>query len=116
VLHAGVQVNSAATDSATVYTDFFRAVWEGPKYKLGGKQTLMKSLNARNVYKVGNPKLAKSILIVVEHQLAVGPATAGSGGHSRHWDGIFSIEHIMPQVLVASPSSVASCAICHANL
>lgn len=83
--------------SAGVYVSIFQPVWTDAQFELQGKHKLLMKLNGINVYK-RDGKLAKSVLLVLEHALAVGDGGSGSGGHSCRWQGRFSVEHIMPQV------------------
>ncbi len=96
-----------------MYHQVFRDVWLNEGF--GGKQRLLKSLKGRDLYRNGNNKTAKAVLLAVEHQLASGNRnrntsgnrnrnTAGAGGYSRRWEGILSVEHIMPQVCCCAPA------------
>lgn len=83
---------------AEVYAQVFRGVWLSTE-GFGGKQKLLQAVKGRDLYKNGNNKHAKAVLLAVEHQLATGDRlTAGAGGYSRRWEGTLSVEHIMPQV------------------
>ncbi|KAA6429721.1 MAG: hypothetical protein FRX49_00155 [Trebouxia sp. A1-2] len=82
---------------AEVYAQVFRGVWLSTE-GFGGKQKLLQAVKGRDLYKNGNNKHAKAVLLAVEHQLATGDRlTAGAGGYSRRWEGTLSVEHIMPQ-------------------
>ena len=94
-----LQGDALTASEAAVYKDFFQDVWERD---LGGKQKLLHKLKGAQVWKPNDNRTAKSILMVLEHQLAVGHGGPGSGGHSLRWTGTFSVEHIMPQVLVGA--------------
>ena len=91
-------VQVGITQQPTVmYNQMFRDVWLAEGF--GGKQKLLKAVKGRDLYRGSNNKIAKAVLLAVEHQLASGDRnTAGAGGYSGHWQGVLSIEHIMPQV------------------
>ena len=91
-----MQVDIALQPTA-MYNQVFRDVWLAEGF--GGKQKLLKAVKGRDLYKGSNNKTAKAVLLAVEHQLASGNRnTAGAGGYSGHWQGVLSVEHIMPQV------------------
>ena len=85
-----------------LYAMMFRPIWEDAQLKLRGKQTLLRKLNSKQIYKEGKPQLAKSVLLVLEHAIARGQGTSGGGGRNGKWDGKLSVEHILPQVHLLS--------------
>jgi len=87
-----------ALKPSKVFESLFLPIWQESDNGLKGKQKLLRRLNSMNVYSKSSPKLSKSVLLVLEHQLAFGKATAGTGGYIRRWGGTFSTEHILPQV------------------
>ena len=91
------QVNVTMQPTA-MYDRVFRDVWLNAE-GFGGKQKLLQAVKGRDLYKGSNNKHAKAVLLAVEHQLASGNRlTAGAGGYSGQWEGVLSVEHIMPQV------------------
>lgn len=81
----------------SMYNMVFKNVWLNTE-GFGGKQRLVNAIKGKDLYNSNNKK-AKAVLLAVEHQLASGNLNkSGAGGNSRRWEGVLSVEHIMPQV------------------
>ena len=103
LLYSGRWQVDVTLQPSKMFDQVFRDVWLNTE-GFGGKQRLLKAVKGRDLYKNGNNKHAKAVLLAVEHQLASGNSIgAGAGGYSRRWEGTLSVEHIMPQVYAAVP-------------
>ena len=96
---------SVALAPASMYETVFKGIWDSEGF--GGKHRLLKAIKGRDLYQGSNNKKAKAVLLVVEHQLAGGNVNgAGAGGYSRRWEGVLSVEHIMPQVCLNASNHI----------